>query len=224
MIPQQPHRLPHQPPDLARHIDCGLYAWISALLILNGHPLSILTPSVVHRLRVYMAHFLLQNPITFDVNTILGQVRHQRPTATTIIGNSLCTMTVTQMNTGHAQQHPDPTPANNRVASLRPRQKPSVTVPTPLPARQRHSIILADPAISSTYVAESTVTGAGKGLFAARYFNGNDEDSAYIGEYFGGHHTGHRLPFRLCHTERRHHQGCMGPQVQTYSMCHWIRQ
>ena len=125
MIPQQPHRLPHQHPDLARHIDCGLYAWISTLLILNGHPLSILTPSVVH-------HFLLQTPTTFDVNTILGQVRHRRPTAATITGNSLGTMTVTQMNPGHAQQHPDPKPANNRVASLRPRQKPSVNVPMPL--------------------------------------------------------------------------------------------
>jgi len=147
MTPQQPHRLPHQHPDLARHIDCGLYAWISTLLILNGHPLSILTPPVVHRLRVHMAHFLLQNPTTFDVNTILGQVRHRQPSAVTITGNSLGTMTVTQTTPGHAQQNPDPTPANTRVASLRPRLKPSVTVPTPLPARQRHSIILADPAI-----------------------------------------------------------------------------
>ena len=56
----------------------------------------------------------------------------------------------------------------------------------PLLARQRHSVILADPAIAHTYVAESTVTGAGKGLFAALYYNRNDEDSAYIGEYFGG--------------------------------------
>ena len=36
------------------------------------------------------------------------------------------------------------------------------------------------------YVKESAIKGACMGLFAAHTFNGNDEDSAYIGEYNGG--------------------------------------
>ena len=43
-----------------------------------------------------------------------------------------------------------------------------------------------DIAISHTYVKESTIKEAGKGLFASRVFNGKDEASAYIGEYNGG--------------------------------------
>ena len=56
----------------------------------------------------------------------------------------------------------------------------------PLPERIRVPIILSDPALEHTYISESTLPGAGKGLFAARDFDGNDEDSAMVGEYFGG--------------------------------------
>ena len=113
MTPQQPYRFPHQYPDLARHIDCELYAWISTLLLLSGHPLSILTPRAVHRLRVYMVHCLLQNPTSFDVHTILGQVLHRRPISSgATTDNSLGTMSVTQTPLGNAQQSTDPTPAS----------------------------------------------------------------------------------------------------------------
>ena len=187
MMPQPPYRLPHQHPDLARHIDCGLYAWISTLLLIYDHSLSILTLSAVHRLRVYMAHYLLQNPTNFDVHTILGQLQKRRPTSSgPTSDNPLDPMPDTRRPLSDVQQSTDPTPADTRLATLRPRHKPSVSIPTPLPDRQRHSIIIADPAIMHTHVAESTVPGAGKGLFTARYFNGNDEDSAYIGEYFEG--------------------------------------
>ena len=43
-----------------------------------------------------------------------------------------------------------------------------------------------DSAVGHTYVKESTLKGAANGLFAARICDGNDDTSAYVGEYSGG--------------------------------------
>ena len=43
-----------------------------------------------------------------------------------------------------------------------------------------------DRAVSHTYVRVSTIKGAGNGLFASCIFDGNYEESAYLGEYNEG--------------------------------------
>jgi hypothetical protein len=47
------------------------------MLLINGNPLDLLHPGEVHKLRTYMAHFLLSNPTTFGINTLLTQKRRR---------------------------------------------------------------------------------------------------------------------------------------------------
>jgi len=185
MEPQRPHRLTTQHPDLATHKDCGLYSLCCTLLYLAGHPLTILTPSKVHDLRKHLAHKLLSSTI-FNINDILFRKRNRAPTSPT--HNPQQKAAPDTHNIYNALSDAPPS-ASSRRATLRPRRsKPTSTNTSSLPDRPRSSVILSDPALEHTYISESTLPGAGKGLFAARDFDGNDEDSAFIGEYFGGEH------------------------------------
>ena len=87
--------------------------------------------------------------------------------------------------------NPSPLPVSppytptSRIASLRPRHntKPTTIIRTD---RHRYNTNTCDPSQSTVYVSDSTLPGAQKGLFADRLFDGLDEDSALVGEYFGG--------------------------------------
>ena len=74
------------------------------------------------------------------------------------------------------------------MATLRPRRPAESKVLPPLPARTKHSVHITDPARLRTYVAKSTIPGADYGLFVSVFLNGNDNDDAYVGEYYGGEH------------------------------------
>jgi len=54
--------------------------------------------------------------------------------------------------------------------------------------RSIHQVYNTDPAHQLSYVSKSTIPGADFGLFVSRYFDGNDNDEAYVGKYFGGEH------------------------------------
>ena len=52
---QRSYRLPHQSPIEAVQIDCGVYLFLMTLCIKNGEHLGMLTPTVVHAARPYLA-------------------------------------------------------------------------------------------------------------------------------------------------------------------------
>ena len=77
-------------------------------------------------------------------------------------------------------------PLPDRKASLRPRAVTSIQHQRQ--HRTRYPSYANDPAQLHTYISDSTIPGAKRGLFADRVFDGTDEDSARIGEYYGGEH------------------------------------
>ena len=182
MEPQRPHRLNTQHPDLATHKDCGLYALSGTLLYLADHPLTILTPVKVHELRRHLAYRLLSSS-SFNINAILFRKRRRSPTSHIPLLQQRDTL---DTHNTYQVLSDDPPITSARRATLRPRHSRSTHHSPPLPDRIRVPIILSDPALEHTYISESTLPGAGKGLFSARDFDGNDEDSAMVGEYFGG--------------------------------------
>ena len=49
MIRQRPYRRRHERPEAAKHIECGIYVLLMIQLYLLQIPLTVLTPSKVHR-------------------------------------------------------------------------------------------------------------------------------------------------------------------------------
>ena len=173
MTRQQPHRSSNSHPDLATHKDCGLYAVISTLLHLKKQPLAILTPEMVHSFRPYIASQIGNNCKQLDILTLIYSSR--------ITSNPILTdlphISTPQSVSTHM--------VNSRLASLRQRRITTKTDNTRT-HRTRYDTHTCDPAQANVYVADSTLPGAQKGLFADRLFDGLDEDSSLVGEYFGG--------------------------------------
>ena len=182
MTRQQPYRHKHQHHSLDRHIDCGIYALLSTLLHLNDYPLSILTPHNTHTARPYLAHFLSTSSRPLDIRQLLFRQRLV-PSPSPNIPSPV----PSQTTHSHRSDPPQgPAPDAQRISTLRPRRPAESKIPPPLPSRTKHSVHITDPAHLHTYVAKSTIPGADYGLFASKFFNGHDNDDAYVGEYYGG--------------------------------------
>ena len=180
MAKQQTYRSQHQHPSAAQHIDCGLYALLSTLLLVSDYPLDILTPSSVHAVRPHLAHFLSTSSRPLDVRAWLFRSRlpPQSP--------SVSEPPLQPAQFSKSKPPSEPLPDSERMASLRPRRSVESKAPPSLPARIPHAVHISDPTRRHTYVAKSTIPGADNGLFTSRYFDGNDNDDALIGEYYGG--------------------------------------
>lgn len=133
-------------------------------------PLAIITPTSVQQYRQHLAYKLI-HPST-DVQ--LTQWIQSSSQATGIHEpTNLPELTVGTQIT---------------QSRLRPRRTTDTTVQTPLPpTRLRQYFQIQDPASMYTYAAESTLTGAGWGLFASRLVGPDSplDNGHVVGEYFG---------------------------------------
>ena len=149
MVLQIAYVQPGEHPDTATHIDCGIYAVLMSVLVLNHQPLSVLLPAQVHKFRLSATHIISNQISDFNV------VPHIRPTSVT-----------------NVTRKPKRKTQGKEVSS-------DITAHFDVVGQK-------DNAVGHTYVKESTIKGAANGLFAARIFDGNDDASAYVGEYSGG--------------------------------------
>ena len=200
MMRQCPYSYPGQNPDLAAHIDCGLYVILMTLIYLTNNSISILTPANVHSVRPWMAlHLLMKNNIIplqewisirhiehfDDVNKDSDHLIHE---ATNIFDRS-------EPDENEEYKVEEEKPLNVRQSIPRKVKIPShpETI-VPMPAgRVAEHIPIDDPAQGQTYAALSTLSNvaegidAGLGLYARRLYSDMSplDDATLVGFYYG---------------------------------------
>ena len=152
MTPQRPYLAYGHHPNTAIHIDCGIYAALMPLLLIKGYTLSALHPAQAHRFRVTAAHIIWTQQLDFSVES-------------------------------HIQQSTNDVSAGEHPAQLTYLDTQTTAPPKPVTVSVRTAIPLdiRDKATEHTFVAESTIPGAGYGLFASRVFDDQTDGPEHVG-------------------------------------------
>ena len=187
---QQPYQDNTFPHNQLIHIDCGLYAILMAALYLLEIPLSLLTPIKVHSFRFYAGYQIQQNDPSLNISTFYAHNSLHTTTdlqsTTTLLNNQAIRslpyqLTTTNLQTENIYDNCLDTLADKRHLRAKEPLPPLPQITIPEGAIQLQN----DEASSRTYAAQSTLIGAGHGLYASITLDGSDDTKALVGEYIG---------------------------------------